>query len=90
MIKKSLNKEMHDLISKCKSLGLPEKVCNNAISFLEYNELGLAFDTILTQMYEYDILIDSELYCQIETIGSRMSLNGKDYAYMSELIRPTK
>jgi hypothetical protein len=48
---------MHDLISRCKSLGLPEKGCMNANSFLEHNELGLAFDTILTQMYEYDILL---------------------------------
>ncbi|WP_409019474.1 MafI family immunity protein [Dyadobacter sp. CY347] len=81
---------MRNLIFKCESLGLPEKDCIDANSFLEHNELGLAFETILTQMYEYDILIDSELYGQIEAIAGRLSLKSPEYEFMSGLIRPAK
>ncbi|WP_353723041.1 MafI family immunity protein [Dyadobacter sp. 676] len=90
MIGKSLNKKVYNLISKCESLGLTEKDCTEARSLLECNEVGLAFDTILTQMYEYDILIDSELYRQIEAIAYGMSLNSEGYEFMSKLIRPAK
>lgn len=41
-------------------------------------------------MYEYDILIDSELYRQIEAIAYGMSLNSDDYEFMLKLIRPAK
>jgi hypothetical protein len=81
---------VYNLISKCESLGLTEKDCIEARSLLECNELSLAFDTTLTQMYEYDILIDSELYRQIEAIAYGMSLNSDDCEFMLKLIRPAK
>ncbi|WP_409014535.1 MULTISPECIES: MafI family immunity protein [Dyadobacter] len=90
MFRKSLNTEIRDLISKCESFGLPEKDCIEASSFLDYHEFGLAFDTIVTQMFEYNILIDSELYLQIEVIARKMSLSGQEYEYISKLIRPSK
>ena len=51
---------------------LPEQDCVNANEFLQYHEYALAFDTILTQMYEFDIPINTELYQEIETIARRM------------------
>lgn len=90
ILRRSLRKEVGNLISRCKSLGLPEKDCIEASSFLEYNEFGLAFETILTQMYECNILIELELYRKIQAIAGRMSLKSQQYEFMSELIRPAK
>jgi len=87
MFAKSTNREISDLISKCSSLGLPEKDCSNAREYLEYNERGLAFDTILTQMLEYDIRIDEAIYRQIESIGKKMSLDAQEYELMAKLIQ---
>jgi len=88
MYKIPINSQIRTLAAKCRLLGLPEQDCVNANDFLQYREYGLAFDTILTQMYEFDIPIDTELYQQIETIAQRMSLSAEDYAFMAELIRP--
>ncbi|WP_185731234.1 MafI family immunity protein [Larkinella rosea] len=84
----SLDTDIFDLIFKCSSLGLPEKDSNDARSYLENNERGLAFDTLLTQIYEYDILIDGDIYRQIEAIARELSINAEDYAFITKLIRP--
>lgn len=88
MFKNSLTNQIRTLIAKCRLLGLPEQDCVNANEFLQYHEYALAFDTILTQTYEFDIPINTELYQQIETIARRMSLETRDYSFMAELIRP--
>ena len=88
MFKNPLTSPIRALIVECRLRGLPEQDCVNANEFLQYHEYALAFDTILTQMYEFDIPINTELYQQIETIAQRMSLETKDYAFMAELIRP--
>lgn len=87
MFTNSTNREIGNLISTCGSLGLPEKDCSNAREYLEYNERGLAFDTILTQMFEYDIHIDEALYRQIELIGKKLSLDAVEYEFMAKLIQ---
>ena len=88
MFRNPLASQIRALIAKCRLLGLPEQDCVNANEFLQYHEYALAFDTILTLMYEFDIPINAELYEQIETIARRMSLEAKDYSFMAELIRP--
>lgn len=88
MFKNPIDSQVRTLAAKCRLLGLPEQDCVIANDFLQYHEYGLAFDTILTQMYEFDIPIDTELYQQIETIAQRMSLDTEDYVFMAELIRP--
>lgn len=88
MFRNPLTSQIRSLVTKCRLLGLPEQDCVNANEFLQYHEYALAFDTILTQMYELDIQINAELYQQIETIAQRMSLETRDYSFMAELIQP--
>lgn len=73
------------LIECSKLFGLSEKDIKVAQDFLAVNELGLSFDTIITQMYEYDIEINEEYYGLISEIGKSMGITG--YEFMKELIR---
>lgn len=85
-MKKILNASLK-LIEVAGVLGLDEIDLKNAREFLTYNEFGLCFDTIVTQMYEYDIEIDKEFYQLIAKIGEMMELEQEDYSFMQELIR---
>ncbi|MEZ4928379.1 MAG: MafI family immunity protein [Saprospiraceae bacterium] len=75
------------LIEIARILGLDNRDLKNAEDFLMHSEFGLCFDTIITQMYEYDIEIDNEFYESISKIGERMNLKQESYSFMKELIR---
>lgn len=75
------------LIEIARVLGLNEYDLKNAQDFATHNEFGLCFDTILTQMYEYDIEIDKDIYELIIKIGKSMNLNEESYSFMKDLIR---
>ncbi len=76
-----------ELMNSAKVLGLEEQDLKVAKDFLDHQELGLCFDTIITQMYEYGIEIDSEFYNLIDTVGKKMSIPSNSYSFMKELIR---
>jgi hypothetical protein len=78
---------LEQLIESAKLLGLPDEDVKNAQEFLRYNELALCFDTITSQLYEYDIEINNELYILISKIGETLLLSSKEYDFMKELIR---
>jgi hypothetical protein len=67
--------------------GLDEYDLKNAEDFLKHNEFGLCFETILTQMYEYEIKIDEDFYELIAKIGKQMNFKQVNYSFMKELIR---
>lgn len=75
------------LIESAKTLGLDEQDINTAKEFLEHHEYSLCFDTLITQIYEYDIEIDDEFYEAIIKIASSMNLPFDNYSFMKELIR---
>lgn len=52
--------------------------------FIEYNECGLAYETLCTQTYEYDIRIPFEFYEILYFVGKSMEM--QIYACMKELI----
>jgi len=83
----ALEKLLLKLIELAKTLGLSEFDVNNATEYLINHEYGLSYDTIITQMYEYDLEINNEIYILISQIGKKMKLPDSDYLYMSELIR---
>lgn len=84
---KKLKNALLGLIEIAQILGLNETDLNNAKDYLVYNELWLCFDTIITQMYEYNIEIDNEFYELISEIGKKMNLQCESYFFMKELIR---
>ena len=84
---KQLINTLRILIDIAKQLGLPDSDLMNAIDFLEHDEYGLCFDTIVTQMYEYDIEIDDEFYSLLICISVKLVLSSDSYSFMKELIR---
>ncbi|MDR2274879.1 MAG: MafI family immunity protein [Sphingobacterium sp.] len=74
------------LLDTAKFLGLCEADYNNAKSFLDEREFGLAFDAAITQLYEYEIMIDQDFYNLIEGIAKRMAISEDGYSFMKELV----
>ncbi|MDR6563436.1 MULTISPECIES: MafI family immunity protein [unclassified Arcicella] len=84
---KKLINSLLGLIEVSRVLGLNENNLENAKDYLVHNEYELCFDTIITQMYEYDIEISNEVYNSISRIGKTMNLQQDSYSFMKELIR---
>lgn len=84
MISKSLVSKIIDAV---KDTGLGEDDINNAKMLLMNNEHGLAFDTILTQLYEYEVEIDAEFYDLVVQAARKMKLFEDDYLFIKELVR---
>jgi hypothetical protein len=74
-------------LDAAKELGLYEVDFGNAKHLIENREYGLAFDTIITQLYEYEIEIDQEFYNLIEVIAKRLNMPEGEYSFMKKLIR---
>lgn len=75
------------LIEAAKELGLGDVDINNSTELLENREYGLAFDTIITQLYEYEIEIDDEFYELIVKSAHNMKISEDGYLFMKELVR---
>ena len=74
--KYSYSSKINDLIEKSKHLGLAEKHIKDAKELLEHNESGLCLDTILENLYEYDVEIDSAFLVTLyELLGAENSDN---------------
>jgi len=73
-------------LEHAKRFGLSDTDSKNAVSFLDHNEFGLCFETVITQMYEYEVRIDIEFYELIDEIGKEMNLALDSYSFMKELI----
>ena len=81
------SKILSGIIEAAKELGLGDFDINNSKELLENREYGLAFDTIITQLYEYEIEIDSEFYALIVKVAQTMEISEDGYSFMMELIR---
>ena len=82
-----MKKKLAALIEEAKILGLPQRDLDNANDFLINHEYGLCYDTVITQLYEYDIEIDNKIYSLISKIAKDLSLSENDYLFMKDLVR---
>ncbi len=87
---KPIENVLNVLIESAKAIGLSDQDLDNAKEFLEHHEYGLSFDTIITQLYEYDIEIDEDFYEVITQIANKMNLPFESHSFMKELIRNKK
>jgi hypothetical protein len=85
-----LNDTLNRLIEISKVLGLNDIDLNSAREYVMHNEYGLSFDTLITQLYEYDIEINIEFYELLVQIGKILNLDENSYSFMKELIRDGK
>lgn len=83
----NISKIVSGLIEAANDLGLAGGDINNSKEFLVNREYGLAFDTIVTQLYEYEIEIDSEFYALIVKVAQKMKISENGYSFMIELVR---
>lgn len=77
--------QLDDLITKAQKLGLPNTDIENALIDIEYNESELAFDLIVTQMYEHEIKIDNEFYDLAMSICDTLKLERQKFSFLNEL-----
>lgn len=83
----NLQGEIKELLKEAEKAGLPEDDIYNATEYLNYNEYGLALDTLLTQLYENDIAIPENFYQRVEPIVLAIKLPVTEYSYIKELIK---
>jgi len=83
-------KSLQSLITIAGVLELSKEDINNAKELLKHQEYGLSFDTLITQIYEYDIEITKDIYNLITIIGKDLGLPTKNYSFMKNLIRDTQ
>lgn len=83
---KPLYESISILLNKVALAGLPETDLTNAKELFDHLEPGLSFDTIVTQLYEFNIAIDRETFALIESIARDMHLPIESYSFLRELI----
>lgn len=54
---------------------LPEEDVDHILEFLEVGEWGLAFETLCTQLYEYDIAVPAPILAELADLGKAMKLD---------------
>jgi hypothetical protein len=67
------------LIDKAQNLGLSEKYVIDAKEFIAHNEFELCIDTILENIYEYDIKVDLEFLEIVYKVLGVEKLDNKTY-----------
>ncbi len=80
-------KRLINLIKEGSSFGLAEKDILISKEFVENREYGLAFDHLITQLYEFDIEINKSYYGEIRRYAKLININEDDYIFVQELIR---
>lgn len=78
---------INEFIYQAYKLGLPAIDVENALTNLEYNESGLAFETVIEQMYEHSIKIDKGFYDSALEICEILKLDNQKYIYLKELFK---
>jgi hypothetical protein len=72
-------------IHLAQDFGLPQIDVRNAEEMMEANECGEAFDTVVAQMYEYDIPATDEFLRLAKEIMADMQIDEKEYWYLADL-----
>ncbi len=74
------------LVSELENSLLPQDV-QNICDFIKYNEFGVGFETLCTQLFEYDSPISAEIYSRIESVGKEIGYSENHWNYLKALIK---
>src|SRR5688572_9961950 len=77
--------KLWQLLDRSKALGLRKEDFDNAREALEANEWEVSFNTILVQLYEYEIPITSEFIVISEEIMDEMKIDRREYQFIYKL-----
>jgi len=70
--------QLTELLNEVKST-LPPDDIKNIVEFIENNEFGVAYETLCTQLYEYNIQISCEFYEKIAFFGKLINIQPSGY-----------
>lgn len=85
MMNNKLKEKLQLLIDRSSMLGLEKQDVSTAQELLHNLEFGLSLDTVVNQLYEYDIHIDKETFDLIEYIIEYMNLPKEEYSFVKDL-----
>ena len=83
----NLRLQITELIGLASAAGLPEVDVKNASEALDHNESGLALDTILVQLFEYDIAIDDRFIVTAREACQAMKIGWNEYEFVETLVQ---
>lgn len=86
LMKKPVKTLLIKLSESARRLGLKEVDFNTAVEFVEHREYGLCFDTIVTQLYEYDVPISEAFYLSVCEIANEIQTPEESFSFLAELI----
>lgn len=85
-MRREYKKSLIELVNRAQELGLSSEASIAAKEYIEYNEYGVGFELVLSQLYEFEISIDKEFYLMLVHIAKELKLPPEDYLFMEELI----
>jgi len=74
-------------INTAKALGARPEDIEIAQEYLREGEYGLAWDQLVSQMYEYQINIDQDYYDLVAEIAQKMRIGENEYSFLREVIK---
>ena len=82
-----MKKKLEELLIQARHFGLNERDCNSAYELLSNREFGECFDVVVTQVYEYDLIINNHFYTLVAQIGNELKISQSNFTFLKELIK---
>jgi len=82
-----MNELLNALIKRAEDFGLNSLDVYHSREFLLHYEFELCLDQVATQLYEFDLKIDLELYKLIIDISKKLKMDTEKYSFLIELIK---
>jgi hypothetical protein len=79
-----MEKELLNLIEDALRLGLTKQDAKNATDFVIHREWGIAFDVVVSQVYEYDIQVNQAFVDSVFRIARLLELPDEEYLYIKD------
>lgn len=80
-VRMGIEQNLIDLIGSF-SGRLPEDFVTEYISLAEHNECSVALENLCTQLYEFDILLETQELNEIESIGLLLGLGKETWEFL--------
>ena len=83
---KNIKQEFKELFALLENSDFRKEDKESARGLLLADEPGLSLDTIITQLYEYNIKIDMKTYDIIKHIAAQLNIKESEFGFLKELI----
>jgi hypothetical protein len=80
-----IENELLSILAECSGV-LSERDIDNVRVLLSVGEYGVSFETLCTQLYEYEVRINPSLYERLASVGALLRLNSNTWEILKELI----